>query len=45
MKKVSVVRKLSTIEEGAKTEAVCFKEDITEAKATTPKKCPEIDSR
>jgi hypothetical protein len=30
---------------GAKNEVICFDEEITEAKATTPKICPGFESR
>jgi hypothetical protein len=37
---VSVVQKLSTVEEYAKTRVAGFEEDIIETAATTPKNCP-----
>jgi hypothetical protein len=37
MKMVSIARKLSTIEDGAKNKIVCFGEKITGTKLTNPK--------
>jgi hypothetical protein len=47
VKKISVARKLSTIEERLQTKFICFGEDITGTEATNPKSvlvsCPGED--